>query len=67
LEAYRQIAPGLGAVLAPEGKAFVEIGAGQADEVQRIFAAAGLNTAHIAPDLAGIPRCLVVEPRSARA
>jgi release factor glutamine methyltransferase len=64
LEAYRQIAPGLGAVLAPEGKAFVEIGAGQAADVERIFAAAGLNVTHIAPDLAGIPRCLVVERRS---
>ena len=60
-EAYKQLAPILGGRLKVGGRAFLEIGAGQADRVRDVFAASGLSTVSLVPDLAGIPRCLVVE------
>jgi release factor glutamine methyltransferase len=59
LTAYRRLAPDLAACLRPGGVALVEIGddpAGPAD----IFAAVGLALAGIRDDLAGRPRCLVL-------
>ena len=60
-DAYRQLAPTLVARLKPGGKLFIEIGAGQADRARSVFAASGLVTIAHTPDLAGIPRCLVLE------
>jgi release factor glutamine methyltransferase len=60
LDAYRAQAPLLAGWLKPDGRAFLEIGAGQKDAVTAIFEAAGLRIARVAPDLAGIPRCLIV-------
>jgi release factor glutamine methyltransferase len=62
LDAYRAMAPGIAGALKSEGAAFLEIGAGQADEIREILEAAGLNIDRIAPDLAGIPRCVVARP-----
>ena len=60
LAAYRLLAPQLARLLRPGGHALVEIGAGQSDEVAALMVQAGLETVRIAPDLAGIPRVLVV-------
>jgi release factor glutamine methyltransferase len=60
LEAYRAIAPQAARLLRPDAALVVEIGQGQADEVIRIFAAAGLMPDG-APkvDLAGIGRVIL--------
>jgi release factor glutamine methyltransferase len=63
LAAYRQIAGSLPQAMRPGGRAFIEIGQGQADAVGEIFAGVGLTLVRAAPDLAGIPRCIVLEPR----
>jgi release factor glutamine methyltransferase len=59
LDAYRTLAPIIAARLNPGGKAFLEIGQGQEGKVPPILEAAGLEIVRIAPDLAGIPRCVV--------
>lgn len=56
LEAYRALAPTLKAVLAPQGWALLEIGAGQGSDVSAVLIAEGLEIAGLMPDLAGIPR-----------
>jgi release factor glutamine methyltransferase len=58
LDAYRRLAPALPALLAPDGIACIEMGAGQADAVTGLFEAAGFVVS-TRPDLADIPRCLV--------
>jgi len=60
-EAYRQLAPILSVRLKEEGRVFLEIGAGQSERIKDVFAASGLSTVRSIPDLAGIPRCLVLE------
>jgi len=60
LDAYRALAPIIARSLAPGGRAFLEIGQGQDTGVPSIMAAAGLKIVRVAPDLAGIPRCVVV-------
>jgi release factor glutamine methyltransferase len=59
LDAYRALAPLVSSRLEPGGRAFLEIGQGQSEAVTAILAASGLQTVRIAPDLAGIPRCIV--------
>lgn len=63
LDAYRQLGPRIGTWLRPEARAFVEVGQGQAADVAAIFGASGLDVMSILPDLAQIPRCLVVALR----
>jgi release factor glutamine methyltransferase len=60
LDAYRALAPIIARRLAVGGKAFLEIGQGQEGKVPPIMSSAGLETLRIHPDLAGIPRCVVV-------
>jgi release factor glutamine methyltransferase len=60
-DVYRQLAPILGGRLKAEGRVFLEIGAGQSDRIRAVFAASGLSTVCSVADLAGIPRCLVLE------
>lgn len=57
---YHALAPHIANHLASKGHAFVEIGMGQEAAVSAIMAGAGLETHHIATDLAGIARCLVL-------
>ena len=57
LEAYRILIPQLAALLAPDGYAFLEIGAGQAEPVAQIARAAGFATT-LHHDLAARPRAL---------
>ena len=60
IDAFRKLAPQIAGALKPDGLAFLEIGKGQAESVQPILAGAGLKVRRIVPDLAGIPRCVVV-------
>lgn len=60
LDAYRGLAELLPRILEPGGHALLEIGAGQAPAIPGIFAGSGLELVKIAPDLAGIPRCVVL-------
>jgi release factor glutamine methyltransferase len=59
LEAYRVLAPLIASRLLPNGRAFLEIGAGQAEDVAAILVSSGLETIRVAPDLSGHPRCIV--------
>jgi release factor glutamine methyltransferase len=56
LDAYRALAPAIARLLAPAGRFFVEVGAGQATDVIAIAGAAGLADLATHPDLAGIER-----------
>jgi release factor glutamine methyltransferase len=66
LAAYRELAPDLARLLAPDGSACLEIGAGQADAVATILHSCGLRLAGRRRDLAGIERCLVAHPLAFR-
>ena len=67
LEAYRALACLLPTALRPDGLAFVEIGMGQSAATGALFAAQGIEIAAIRPDLAGVPRCLVLRLAAAGA
>jgi release factor glutamine methyltransferase len=67
LDAYRRIAAGAPRALAANGRLIVEIGAGQAEAVKEIFAAAGLVFAKLRHDLSGRARVVVAGPDLGRA
>ena len=56
LDAYRALLPQIARLLAPEGRFFLEVGAGQAEAVMTIAAATGLADLATFPDLAGVAR-----------
>lgn len=58
LDAYRAIAAGARAHLAPGGRILVEIGPTQGDAVAGLFAAAGLENPRILPDIDGRDRVI---------
>jgi release factor glutamine methyltransferase len=58
LDAYRRIAADAKRILAPGGRLFVELGAGQDEPVRALFTKAGLSPGIPRRDLAGIPRVL---------
>lgn len=58
---YRRLAGEIATVLRPGGRAFVEIGSGQAADVRQIFGDAGFAVPEVRKDLAGIPRCVVAK------
>jgi release factor glutamine methyltransferase len=58
LASWRRLMPRIACGLAPDGQAFVEIGAGQQPQVTGLAAAAGLRAAGDFADMAGIVRCL---------
>ena len=58
LDAFRAIAAGLGARLAPGGRALIEFGAGQRDAVAAIFAERGFDAPIAHRDMDGRPRIL---------
>lgn len=58
LDAYRRLAPALPALLAPDGLACIELGAGQAGAVAALFESAGFAVS-TRTDLAGVTRCLL--------
>ncbi len=59
LDAYRAIIPGLVRLLAPRGRAVLEVGEGQAESVASLGVAAGF-CAETRADLAGIARAVVL-------
>ncbi len=61
LDCYRAIARGLSGCLHPDGRLLLEIGTDQGDSVAAIFAAAGFRCTARHDDLAGLPRCLVLQ------
>jgi len=63
LSAYRVLLPSLPERLSPGGAAIFELGAGQAEAVAALVAAAGLGEVHVRRDLAEIDRALVVRSR----
>ncbi len=56
LSAYRSLAAGASGLLTPGGWLLVEVGIGQAEAVQRLFAEVGLRELFIRNDYAGVPR-----------
>lgn len=64
LDCYRSLTASAPARLKPGGALVVEIGAGQADAVARLFSAAGLALEPPQPDLNGIPRALLARKPS---
>jgi release factor glutamine methyltransferase len=58
LDAYRSIAGDATRILAPGGRLFVELGAGQDEQVRALFTKAGLSPGIPRKDLAGISRVL---------
>lgn len=62
LQCWRLVLPRIAAGLAPGGRACLEIGAGQEQDVLALARAAGLVEVTRAYDLAGICRCLVLGP-----
>jgi release factor glutamine methyltransferase len=61
LSGYRDLARLLPRLLKTGGRAILEIGAGQAPAMEPLFRDSGVKRVRIAPDLAGIPRALVLE------
>jgi release factor glutamine methyltransferase len=59
IEVYRRLIPQAAARLLAGGRLLLEIGAGQAPEVRDLLQQHGLLPEQAAPDLQGIPRCLV--------
>jgi len=59
LDAYRALAGLLPRLLKPGGMAFLELGQGQAEQVEPLFR--NLTSVRVAPDLAGIPRVLALQ------
>ena len=59
LACWRRLLPRLQQGLAPNGRAFVEIGAGQEEAVTSLARQAGLQAAGTRPDLSGTIRCLI--------
>lgn len=59
LSAYRSLAPQLRRLLAPNGLAVLEVGAGQAASVEALLTAAGLISRGRRRDLAGRDRCVL--------
>ncbi len=58
LDAYHVLADRIPKILSPSGVTLMEIGAGQADNVTGLFAAAGWHPLESRADLAGHDRCL---------
>jgi release factor glutamine methyltransferase len=64
LDAYRRLAPALARLLAPNGAAALEVGAGRGSAVADILASALPRAAiRVAPDLAGRDRVVVVRTK----
>ena len=61
LNAYRELAPVIAGRLRPGGRAYLEIGSTQAEDVTSVLERDGLRVVRIAADLAGHPRCVVAK------
>ncbi|MGH7121032.1 MAG: peptide chain release factor N(5)-glutamine methyltransferase [Acetobacteraceae bacterium] len=65
-DAYRSIFADLPRLLAPQGKAIVELGAGATTAVIALARGEGLAVAGVSADLAGIPRALTLTAAAAK-
>lgn len=61
LECWRVLMPVMAALLSLQGRAFLEIGDGQAEDVGALASAAGLVSAGIHDDLSGVARCISLQ------
>ena len=61
LDAYRAILSRMGQCLRPDGYGLLEVGAGQAGQVEQIAVRSNLTIADSFADIAGIERCLAVQ------
>jgi release factor glutamine methyltransferase len=61
LDCYRAITSFLPSILAENGIALLEVGAGQANDVAALVSGQGLKVAQVAYDLAGIARCIIIQ------
>ena len=62
LAAYRELAPVTRRLLAADGIALFEVGAGQHEAVARLLGDSGLALQSVKCDLSGVARCVVVAP-----
>lgn len=62
LAAFRSLAPRIARTLRQDGVAFLEIGAGQSEDVKDVLENSGLKVERVVKDLAGIGRCIVARP-----
>lgn len=60
LDAYRALGGPIKRLLAPAGRVFLELGAGQKPAVMALMTGAGLAIEGVRPDLSGVDRCLVL-------
>lgn len=60
LDAYKIIITEIKKILSPKGRAFLEIGQNQHDDVRRLVEESGLRVVRIEPDLSGILRVLEI-------
>ena len=60
LDAYRALGAPIKRLLAPAGRVFLELGAGQKPAVMALMTGAGLAIEGVRPDLSGVDRCLVL-------
>lgn len=60
LDCYRALIPDIVRLLAPDGVAALEVGAGQAGDVAALLEASGLGGAWVTRDLGGVERCVIV-------
>lgn len=60
LDAYRALGPAILRLLAPQGRAVIELGKGQVAAIAAIMEAAGLQALERRRDIAGVERCLVL-------
>lgn len=66
LDLYRRLAAQAAPLLVPSGVLLVEVGAGMAADVERVFEGAGLTVERVARDLQGIDRVVVARRTGAR-
>ncbi len=59
LDIYRRLIPQAAERLVPGGRLLLEMGAGMSEPVVRMAEEAGLAVETVAPDLQGIPRCMM--------
>lgn len=59
LSAYHALGPAIRTLLTPSGRAYIEVGEGQAGQVARIFVESRLRIAGVRRDLAGADRCVI--------
>ncbi|TCS65103.1 peptide chain release factor N(5)-glutamine methyltransferase [Varunaivibrio sulfuroxidans] len=63
LDAYRAILDGVGDILAPTGKVYLEVGKGQHRDVIALADQRGLDVVGVDKDISSVERCVILHPR----